>query len=380
MKKLDKVHHTENLSEAALAGDAPPPLARGPHTSGDLFSVAKPKTSYRADSFQIQNRRYLGNKHKLLDYIEDIVAAKCGRIKSLCDIFAGTGVVGSRFNRPGTKIISNDILYSNFACLNAFLATTQDCQLASKIQYLNSLEGNGDNYFSHHFGETYFTRQNAEKIGAIREEIENIAENETDKSILICSLIYAVDKVANTVGHYDAYRKTLDMVKPIELLVPEIHWEANQDNEVHREDANELAKNISCDVLYVDPPYNSRQYSDAYHLLENLAEWKKPEVTGIGKKMDRTHIKSQYCLKDAATAFRNMIGNTDCKHILMSYNNTGESKDGRSNARISDTDILNTLKEKGSVEIFEKSHKLFTAGKSNGMGHTERVFYCKVGK
>ncbi len=302
--------------------------------------------------------------------------------RSLCDVFAGTGVVGARFNHPDIKIISNDFLFANYACLQAFLGASKDLQksISVKIEHLNDLSNNKENYFSENFGGTYFTEENARKIGAVREEIDKIAESEDEKNILICSLIYAVDKVANTVGHYDAFRKKLDMLQPIKLLVPDIDYSRNINNEVHREDANTLIRKISCDVLYIDPPYNSRQYSDAYHLLENLAEWKKPEVAGIGKKMDRSHIKSDYCLKSATSAFADLIRNADCKHILLSYNNTGDSKDGRSNARMSDDEILQILNDKGDVEIFEKDYKAFTTGKSNGENNAERIFYCKVTK
>ena len=137
---------------------------------------------------------------------------------------------------------------------------------------------------------------------------------------------------------------------------------------------------MSCDVLYIDPPYNSRQYCDAYHLLENLAVWKEPQVYGKAKKMDRSHLKSEYCLKTAPRVFTDLIKNANCKHILISYNNTGESKDGRSNARIKDDVIINILKNRGEAEVFERDYKAFTTGKSNTDGHTERVFYCKVTK
>ena len=330
--------------------------------------------------FQLQNRRYLGNKYKLLGFIEDIISEKCRSIDSLCDIFAGTGVVGERFNSPEIKIISNDFLSANHACLKAFLGVDEDIQksITEKIKRLNNLENNEENYFSEHFGGTYFSEENARKIGVMREEIENIAENEKEKNILICSLLYAIDKVANTVGHYDAFRKKLDMLRPVELLIPDIDYSRNINNEIYKEDAKELIKKISCDVLYIDPPYNSRQYSDAYHLLENLAEWKKPEVVGIGKKMNRAHIKSDYCLKSATSAFTELIRNAKCNHILLSYNNTGDSKDGRSNARMSDDEIMEILNEKGAVEIFEKDYKAFTTGKSNGENNAERIFYCRV--
>jgi adenine-specific DNA-methyltransferase len=333
----------------------------------------------KSNTFQLQNRRYLGNKHKLLGFIEDIVSEKCNGVKSFCDIFAGTGVVGERFNKPEINVISNDILFSNYACLKAFLGTSTNIdKISEKIKFLNNIQATEDNYFSKHFGNTYFSLDNARKIGAIREEIENVAETEEEKNVLICSLLYAVDKVANTVGHYDAFRKDLDMLQPVKLLTPDIDYSNNTANEIYKEDANILIRKISCDVLYIDPPYNSRQYSDAYHLLENLAEWKKPEVMGVAKKMDRSHIKSSYCLKNATQAFEDLIRNANCKHILLSYNNTGDSKDGRSNARIADNDILRILKNKGEVEIFERDYKAFTAGKSNSDGNAERIFYCKV--
>lgn len=103
-------------------------------------------------------------------------------------------------------------------------------------------------------------------------------------------------------------------------------------------------------------------------------------MIGIGKKMDRSHIKSNYCLKSATQAFSDLINNADCKHILFSYNNTQNSKDDRSNARIDDDDILHILNDKGKVDIFEREYKAFTTGRSNSDGNAERVFYCEVQK
>ena len=341
-----------------------------------------PKRRTIAKVFHIQNRRFLGNKYKLLDLIEDIVNEKCGDFKSFCDIFAGTGVVGERFNKKDIKVLSNDLLYSNYIPLKTFLGINQInlWELQEKIDFLNSLETREDNYFSVHFGNTYFTLDNARKIGLIREKIEEIAENEDERASLITTLLYAVDKVANTVGHYDAYRKKLDTTLSLKLLIPDIYQENNSNNNIFREDANTLIRRIYCDVLYIDPPYNSRHYCDTYHLLENLVTWEKPRVYGKAKKMSRAHLKSKYCLKTAHKVFTDLIKNANCSHILVSYNNTGESKDGRSNARIKDDEIMDILKNKGKVQIFERGYKAFTTGKSNTNGHTERVFYCKVKK
>ena len=340
------------------------------------FEYRKPNDGY----FQMQSRRYLGNKYKLIDFIKSIVFSKCDNIQSFCDIFAGTGVVGESFNDEKIKIISNDFLSANYVCLQTFLENDENVTptISEKIKYLNTLSNDKENYFSKHFGGTYFSEENARKIGSVREEIENISDGDKEKSILLCSLLYAVDKVANTVGHYDAFRKKMDMLRPIHLLEPEVSCSDNAGNEVYREDANSLIKKVSCDVLYIDPPYNSRQYSDAYHLLENLVGWKKPDLFGVAKKMDRSHIKSKYCLKEAEIAFADLIENADCKYILLSYNNTGDQKDCRSNARMNDDAIVRTLEKRGDVEIFEKRYKAFTTGKSDGGNNTERIFYCKV--
>lgn len=334
---------------------------------------------------QIHNRRFLGNKTKLLGFIGDIVADKCQGYYSFCDIFAGTGVVGHYFSRPETKIISNDILDSSFASLRCWLNTKNynKDKITEIIKYLNNLEPKKENYVSEIFGGSYFTKENAQKIGAVREEIERLDKdreiNQEEKSVLLTSLIYAIDKVANTVGHYETYRKKLDTIQGLRLLVPNINIKNNLNNEIYQKDANQLVREIACDVLYIDPPYNSRQYGDSYHLLENVTTWKKPKVEGVGKKMiDRGHLKSRYCLKGAVYAFEDLIQNARAKHILVSYNNTGEKMNERSNAKIPDHRIIEILKHRGEVDIFERDYKAFTTGKSDAQGHTERVFYCKV--
>jgi adenine-specific DNA-methyltransferase len=351
------------------------------------YPASKIKTTYFCPKeigsngkFHMQNRRFLGNKYKLVGFIDDIVKQKCGHFESFCDIFSGTGVVGKRFNEKHVKIISNDILFSNYISLKTFLGARKINleKLNDKINRLNSLKIGDDNYFSINFGNTYFTVDNAKKIGHIRELIDEIAEEEEEKFALITSLIYAADKVANTVGHYDAYRKKLDTIRPLKLLIPDIQQESNENNEIYREDANQLIRRISCDILYIDPPYNSRQYCDTYHLLENLAVWDKPLLYGKAKKMNRNDLKSQYCCRTASKAFFDLIQNANCRHILVSYNNTGESKDGRSNARIKDQEIIELLRQKGEVEVFEREYKAFTTGKSDTGGHTERIFHCKV--
>lgn len=116
-----------------------------------------------------------------------------------------------------------------------------------------------------------------------------------------------MDKIANTVGHYDAYRKNVDFEKTLVLNVLLPEKTMNSNNVCYNLDANELIKSIKGDLLYLDPPYNSRQYCDAYHLLENVARWEKPKVCKVARKMNRTSLKSDYCMITATKAFEELI-------------------------------------------------------------------------
>lgn len=330
----------------------------------------------------INNRRYLGNKYKLLPFITKVVSEECGDIQSIADIFAGTGAVSSAFTDK--IIITNDLMYSNYICNYAWFGSEIYNQqtIIDYVVYYNSLSEIKDNYMTENFSDTYFSRDDCAKIGFIREDIEknyiNKNINDRERAILITSLLYAMDKIAKTCGHYDAYRKGAEFDKELELFVPLAEVYNNPNNICYNEDSNHLVKRLNADLVYIDPPYNSRQYCDAYHLLENVARWKKPEVFGIAKKMDRTKLKSKYCTRSATSAFEELIDDINAKYILLSYNNMAEKGNDRSNAKISDEDILRILGNKGIVKVFSESYKPFTTGKSDISENEERLFLCTV--
>ena len=138
----------------------------------------------------------------------------------------------------------------------------------------------------------------------------------------------------------------------------------NGNNQIYCEDSNQLVRKVSADLVYIDPPYNSRQYCDAYHFLENVVLNNKPEVFGIARKMDRSNLKSKYCTAKAANEFADLIENINAKYILVSYNNTGEKGNARSNAKITDYQILDILGKKGEVRVFEQEYALLKTGKT----------------
>lgn len=330
---------------------------------------------------KINNRRYLGNKYKLLDFIKNTIAFECQGINTVADIFAGTGSVASAFTDK--KLITNDILYFNYVCHVAWFGSQKynESKIKALIYYYNFVQPKEENYMSENFSNTFFSAADCRRIGFIRDDIENRFNagqiNVRERAILITSLLYAMDKIANTCGHYDAYIKGATFEKHLELTLPLASNDNNENNQCYNEDANKLVEHIEADLVYIDPPYNSRQYCDSYHLLENVARWEKPAVTGVALKMDRSKLKSDYCTSSAAKAFEDLVFKIKARYILLSYNNMAEKGNGRSNAKISDDNIMRILSRKGKVKVFSERYKAFSAGKSDIKDNEERLFLCE---
>ncbi len=329
---------------------------------------------------KINNRRYLGNKYKLLPFITKVVEEECDNVNTVADIFAGTGAVASAFTDK--KLITNDIMYSNYICHVAWFSSEEysEEKIINLITEYNNMIVEQDNYMSENFADTYFSLEDCRKIGFIREDVEERFRrgelNARERALVITSLLYAMDKIANTCGHYDAYRQGAEFEKHLELSVPQPDKNLNENNVCYNMDTNELVSDIEADLVYIDPPYNSRQYCDAYHLLENVARWNKPEVFGVARKMDRTSLKSDYCTQKATEAFEKLINSVQAKYIILSYNNMAEKGNDRSNAKISDENIMRILQKKGTVKVFAEDYKAFSTGKSDIKENQERLFLC----
>lgn len=332
--------------------------------------------------YSISNRRYTGSKYKLLDWLEELILKNCEG-ESFFDVFAGTGVVSARMSSHYKEIIINDFLFSNEIIYKAFYGQGKYGdeiiqQYKEQFQEIN-VDNLGDNYFSINFGGKYFSNNDAKLIGEIREEIEKRRSvlNDREYCILLASLVYSMDKVANTVGHYDAYRKVgnIDDRFVYQLINPD------KDSDkfcIYRMDANELAKKITADIAFIDPPYNSRQYSRFYHVLENIVQWKKPELAGTALK-PQTENMSDYCRSNAPEVFADLIKNINVKYIVVTYNNTYNSKSSSSKNKITLEEISRILSEKGETKVFEKNHQCFNAGKTEFDNHKEFVFITKAG-
>ena len=334
----------------------------------------------KENHIQLHNRRYIGNKHKLLEWIFSIINKECSG-DFFADIFAGTGVVSAVATKHFNHVLLNDFLHSNYAIYRAFFGNEvwDKNKIDNIIKSYNNIYSDDldENYFSKKFGGKFFSSNSAKIIGFIRENIEKNKNNLTEREyyMLIASLLYTADKIANTVGHFDAYFKkelTNDsfFMKPIDPIdVQEIS--------IFQEDANILAKKIKADVAYIDPPYNSRQYSRFYHVLETLTKWDKPKLYGVALKPEPENM-SDYCRNNAKDKFAELVRDLDAHYIVVSYNNTYESKSNSSRNKITLQEIKNILQTKGSTKVFEKNYRHFNAGNTNFNNHKEYLFVTKA--
>lgn len=336
------------------------------------------KTNY--NTINIHQRRYIGNKTKLTDWILDIILRETENCNSFCDIFAGTATVAKAAFSYYDRVIVNDLLYANNIIYKAFfqIGNWDKFKIISIIEQWNTLipDNLDENYFSENFGDKFFEKNISKVIGYIREEIENLKYELTTKeyNILLATLIYNIDKIANTVGHFDAYIK-----KPIrnqDIYFKPINIIDFDGIEIYQENANELSKNIISDIVYIDPPYNSRQYSRFYHLYENLVKWEKPKLYGVALKPEPENM-SKYCTVSAKVEFNALINNLNAKYIAVSYNNTYNSKSSSSKNKIMLEEIQDILSKKGETKIFECSHSYFNTGKTNFNNHKEFLFLVK---
>jgi len=333
-------------------------------------------------SYSITNRRYTGSKAKLVEWIMPLINKECqGGV--FADIFSGTGVVAAAASRSFKSIIVNDFLYSNYASYKAFFENGiwGKRKLTKIIKKYNLISPDklNQNYFSENFGGKYFSKETAKIIGFIREDIEKRKNLLTEKEyyIILISLLYAADKMANTVGHYDAYiRKEPVEKKFVMKLVEPISVKKVS---IFREDANVLARSLKADVVYIDPPYNSRQYSRFYHLLETLTKWDNPKLYGVALKPPPENM-SDYCRVSATERFSDLINALDCRHIVVSYNNTYNSKSNSSQNKIRLEKIRTILNSRGHTKVFKKAYRFFNSGKTNFNNHQEYLFITKTFK
>jgi adenine-specific DNA-methyltransferase len=339
------------------------------------------------------NRKYLGSKRLLRDWIAQAIIQRVGVPSEFLDGFCGTGSIGVTLALRGAgRVVAVDSLESNCVILQGFVETgyrpAADERMASLFQGLNALPPS-PGYITESYAGTYFTRENCGLMDAIRERIEGMrAEEEisgAERSILLASFLLAADRVANTIGQYDAFLKHIDSgarqrgrhlvddrVKSRFLLQPLARLEGLA-LDVVQGDMLSLASGMNADTVYFDPPYNGRQYCDNYHVLENLARWRKPPLHGKTRKFDRAGMKSPFSMQGAAAALEKLISETPAREIFLSYSSEG---------LLSREEIRRILARHGQVEEIGTEYPVFGngAGVSVRRSVREMLFHLRSGR
>ena len=326
---------------------------------------------------------YIGSKLSLIDFIVGSIEQVAGNNTGIfADLFAGTGIVGSTFKQKGFNVIANDIQHYSYVLNKHFIenAETVGCSL---VDYLNNLDGiSGFVYQNYCAGSgsnrNYFTDINGRKCDAIRTEIESLYKtgkiSENQYYYLLASLINSIDKYANTASVYGAFLKHIkkSAAKDFSLnLLPII---AGTPGIVYNIDANNLIPRIAGDILYLDPPYNARQYCANYHVLESISRYDNPVLSGKTGLRDYNEQKSKYCsAKTVANAFDDLLSKARFKYVFLSYNNEG---------LMSFDTIQKIMSKYGKYEMFEKDHHRFRADKEESRRHkasrTTEYLHCLI--
>lgn len=316
---------------------------------------------------------YIGSKNKLTPFIIDNVTAVAGddlSEKTFCDLFAGTGIVGRNFKNRVKKVVSNDLEYYSFVLNRNYIGN--HLPIPNRAEYLEELnrlppkEGFiFNNYCYGGNGERqYFSDSNGKKIDAVRSQIERWRKigysDDSTYYFLLASLLESADKVANTASVYGAYLKKLKNSAQKELVLEAAEYELNEnEHEVFNQDSNRLIEKIEGDILYLDPPYNARQYGANYHLLNTIAQY--DQFVPKGKTGLRNYNKSQYCSKtNVLETFELLIEKAQFQYIFLSYNNEG---------LMSSKQIQQVMEKYGHYELVSKDYQRFKADKTANRNH-----------
>ncbi|MEP7066548.1 MAG: DNA adenine methylase [Gemmatimonadota bacterium] len=310
--------------------------------------------------------RYIGNKTRLLPFLMRTIDRLELAPKTAHDAFSGTAAVGRALKAAGWRVASSDLMTYSYVFQRAYVVAQRSPSFAAlragdpelrrahrSPSFRSAIAGAGAlgamsefltrwidperGFIGSHFapagGRMYFTQENADRIDAIRRRLHEWWSSGLIQDdayyVLLAALIEGADRVANTAGVYAAFIKRwqTNARRPLALR-PEIPQRGPRGATAHREDAGAVAASTGeIELIYIDPPYNARQYSGYYHVPEVIARgWfdGTPILRGKTGLVAGTDQQSEWCsARKAETALRELLGATGARHALVSYNSEG---------------------------------------------------------
>ena len=339
--------------------------------------------------------RYIGNKTRLLGFIRRVIRARGIAPGRAVDPFSGTASVARALKRWGFAVTAGDIMHYGYVFARAYVETIRTPSFASLSTTLGStaptvrqvldflsripLEPSflhehytpgGDAGSAH--GRMYFTPYSAQRIDSARVRIEEWRRagllDDDAYYTLLASIIEGADRIANTTGVYAAFVKTWqpNALRTFRLRSPRLVG----GNSCHalQGDALDVVRDAGdFDLLYLDPPYNARQYPGYYHIPELLATgWFDSPVETRGKAglIEDRHKRSDWSSsRRSEAAFEELLATARCRHVVMSYNAEGI---------ISEQTIERLMKKYGRSGTYRRYQQTYRRYRSDSERDTRR--------
>lgn len=295
--------------------------------------------------------KYAGSKLKILPYIVQILS-ELDDVENVLDGFSGTTRVSQALAQLGYNTTSSDISVWSEVFGNCYLLSKKPNSFYQEIiNHLNSLKGYNGWYTEHYGAELSgikrpFQAKNTRRLDAIRDEIEKLKLDWIDKCVILASLIYALDSVDSTLGHYVAYLSKWSQRSHNDLFLklPK-RFQIFGKHKVIRNDIFDTVSKGSFDLVYLDPPYGSNnekmppsrvRYASYYHIWTTIINHDKPEVFGkANRRVDSRDGVAASVFEEfrknndgsflAMEALRKLIQTTNSRYILLSYSSGGRA-------------------------------------------------------
>lgn len=338
--------------------------------------------------------RYLGNKTKLIDKLLPYIQRYTQEGDTVVDLMSGTASVAEMLRVNGYKVIASDMMTYSYHHATVRLLAKEEPRFESLslgsyedvltfLQNLMPIEGMFYREYSPDgspLNDTpprqYFSSENAKLIDAINKQLNFWRDEnrltEIEEAFLRHDLVLAANRVANIAGTYGHYRSKWNKssLQKIVLKKANILTDDNIKHTVLQGQAENLSKNISADLCYIDPPYMKRQYAANYHILETLARGDEPEAVGVSGLRPWRDQYSNFCSKrKIRESFTQIIKDMDCKQFLISY-----SEDGL----LTKNELTEFLSQFGEVDFYEIDYQRFRSNQSKlSKNMKEYLFYIK---